>query len=38
MDRFGLAEAVLVTHAQSDFVNIDGRKIKVVPAHEYLMS
>ena len=38
MDRFSLTEAVLVTHAQSDFVNIDGRKIKVVPAHEYLMS
>ena len=36
MDRFGLKEAVLVTHAQSDLVNRNGRKIKVVPAHEYL--
>ena len=36
MDRFGLKEVVLVTLAQSDLVNIDGRRIKVVPAHEYL--
>ena len=38
MDRFGLKEAVLVTHRQSDLVNMEGRMIKVVPAHEYLMS
>ena len=38
MDRFGLKEAVLVTHEQSDIVNMDGRTIKVVPAHEYLAS
>ena len=38
MDRFGLKEAVLVTHGQSDLVDMDGRIIKVVPAHEYLMS
>lgn len=38
MNRFGIKEAVLVTHAQSDLVNIDGRIIKVVPAHEYLLS
>ena len=38
MDRFGLKEAVLVTHEQSDLVNIDGRTIKVVPAHEYLLN
>lgn len=38
MDRFGIKEAVLVTHAQSDLVNMDGRIIKVIPAHEYLMS
>jgi predicted AAA+ superfamily ATPase len=38
MDRFGLKEAVLVTHAQSDLVNMDGRTIKVVPGHEYLLS
>ena len=38
MDRLGLKEALLVAHAQSDLVNIGGRRIKVVPAHEYLSS
>lgn len=36
MKRFGLDECVLVTHNQSDIVNIDGRTIRVVPAYEYL--
>ena len=38
MERFGLDESVLVTHSQSDLVNVGGRTIRVVPAHEYLMS
>ena len=38
MERFGLCESVLVTHSQSDLVNAGGRTIRVVPAHEYLMS
>lgn len=36
MDRFGLKESILVTCEQSDLVNMDGRCVKVVPAHEYL--
>ena len=38
MKRFGLKECILVTRSQSDIVNIDGRTIKVVPAHEYLLA
>ena len=38
MERFGLDESVLVRHSQSDLVNVGGRTIRVVPAHEYLMS
>ena len=38
MERFGLQESVLVTRAQSDVVNVDGRTICVVPAHKYLMA
>lgn len=36
MDRFGIKESVLVTYDQSDLVNINGRIIRVVPAHEFL--
>lgn len=36
MDRFGIDRSVLVTHSQSDLVNVGGRTIKVVPSHEYL--
>ena len=38
MERFGLKESVLVTLAQRDVVNVDGRIINVVPAHEYLIA
>ena len=37
MDRFGIKESVLVTYDQSDLVNINGRIIRVVPAHEFLI-
>ncbi|MBQ6142305.1 MAG: hypothetical protein IJI54_13600 [Kiritimatiellae bacterium] len=36
MDRFGIDRSVLLTHSQSDLVNVGGRTIKVVPSHEYL--
>ena len=37
MERFGLEEAILVTRAQADIVNLDGKRIRIVPAHEFFM-
>ena len=37
MERFGLKEATLVTHAQRDLVNLGGRLLHVIPAHEFLL-
>ena len=37
MERFGLKEAVLVTHSQRDFAQVDGRRLRIVPAHEFLL-
>ena len=36
MERFGLKECVLVTRAQSDLIQTNGRLIRVVPAFEWL--
>ncbi|MBP5226676.1 MAG: ATP-binding protein [Kiritimatiellae bacterium] len=36
MERFGLKESILVTHKQSDTVNLGGRRIRVIPAHLFL--
>ena len=35
MERFGLEEAILVTRSQADIVNLDGKRIRIVPAHEF---
>ena len=37
MDRFGLKEATLVTHAQRDLANLGGRILHIVPAHDFLL-
>ncbi len=35
--QFGLREGTIVTLRQSDFAREDGRAIRVVPAHEWLV-
>lgn len=37
MERFGLKEATLVTHAQRDVANLGGRLLHIVPAHDFLL-
>ena len=36
MERFGLKECVLVTRAQNDLIQANGRLIRVVPAFDWL--
>jgi len=36
LEYFKLNEGLLITHAQRDLFEKDGKKIVVLPAHEYL--
>lgn len=36
LEYFKLDEGLLITHAQRDLFEKDGKKIVVLPAHEYL--